>query len=269
MWPIFIITLDRAQDRMSATRSLMDQHGLAFTRVAAYDWQTLDATDAQRFVAKPLPRFSKRALAPSEIACFLSHIDVWMQIGAGASSAAFVFEDDVEFDGSMSRLLSGISGREPDWDILKLYSDKAKPLADAVALPSGYSYGVPAIVPMSTAAYAITRPAARELARTSVPFGRPVDLFIKHWWEHGSCVKLVQPSPVSRRADHISSSEIEPHRNQTSRPNLLARFVRNGLYQLLFKHRTHVNAARRPTGRRWLEAARDDPRMFGNDLDAG
>jgi hypothetical protein len=34
----------------------------------------------------------------------------------------------------------------------------------------------------------------------------------------------------------------------------LTRFVRNSLYQLQFRHRTHVNAARRPPSQRWLEA---------------
>ena len=267
MWPIFIINLDRAQDRMSATRALMDRYGLPFIRVAAHDWQTLTDADAQRFVAKPPPRFSKRVLALPEIACFLSHIDVWTQIGGGKSPAAFVFEDDVEFDGSINELLSGISSREPDWDILKLYSNKVKTLGDAVTLPNGYSYGIPRIIPMSTAAYAITRPAARELAKASVPFGRPIDLFIKHWWEHGSCVKLVQPSPVSRRVDHLSSSEIEAGRGQSCHQNLLTRFVRNSLYQLQFRHRTRIHAAHRPPDRRWLETT-GHPRMVGDELDA-
>ncbi|TIL64244.1 glycosyltransferase family 25 protein [Mesorhizobium sp.] len=267
MWPIFIINLDRAQDRMSATRALMNRYGLPFIRVAAYDWQTLTDADAQRFVVNPPPRSSKRVLALSEIACFLSHIDVWTQIGGGKSSAAFVFEDDVEFDDSINKLLLEISSREPDWDILKLYSNKVKTLGDAVTLPNGYSYGTPKIIPMSTAAYAITRPAARELARASVPFGRPVDLFIKHWWEHGSCVKLVQPSPMSRRVDHLSSSEIEAGRGQSCLQNFWTRFVRNSLYQLQFRHRTHVNAARRPPGRRWLEAT-GHPRMVSDELDA-
>lgn len=254
MWPIFIINLDRAQDRMSTIRHLMDRHQLAYTRIAARDWQTLDEAEVTELVASPRPRFSKRDLALPEVACFLSHIDAWRQIGDGNSPAAFVFEDDVEIDDSISDLLSAISGREPDWDILKLFSDKPKPLTNPASLTSRYRYGTPHIIPMSTIAYAITRPAARELARKSLPLGRPVDLFIKHWWEHGSCVKLVQPSPASQQANHSLSSAIEPHRTPTGRQNRVARFVRNTLYQLLFRYRTWVYAARRPNSRRWIEA---------------
>ena len=91
---------------------------------------------------------------------------------------------------------------------------------------------------MSTIAYAITRPAAANLSKMSIPFRRPVDLFIKHWWEHGACVKLVMPSPVDRRHDHLASSEIDPSRKDLSVSEPLSRFIKNTLYQFAFKAKT-------------------------------
>lgn len=255
MWPVFVINLDRMPERMAASSELMRRAGIPFERISACDYQQMTVRDLARVIAPHPPRFAKRAVTAAEAACFLSHRTVWERIAAGSSPGAFVFEDDFEFVPWIGDLLRDISKRPASWDMLKLYSDKTKTLRHVEFLASGERLGVPRIIPMSTLAYAITRPAAAHLAQCSIPFGRPVDLYIKHWWEHGCSVKLVQPSPVWRQASHLATSGIDGSRTAAKRANPAARFLRNIAYQLALEIRTELNRASRPMTRQWPDRA--------------
>ena len=250
MWPIFIINLDRAQDRLRVSERLMREAGLDFVRVGACDGTRLSRAAVEAHVGPTPPPFAKRPMTAPEVACFISHRTVWERVARSEWPGAVILEDDFEFGPDFKHLLSSISEAPPDWDILKFYSNKPKRLLAASSLAGRYRIGVPRVLPMSTVAYAITRPAAAALAGCCPPFRRPVDLYLKHWWEHGGCVKLVMPAPVGRRHDHLETSAIRP---APASGALLSRFVRNILYQLAFKLNTARHAARRPMHARWVD----------------
>lgn len=249
MWPIFVINLDRAQDRMIACEQQMRRAGLAFERVPACDWKSLGKSQVDACIASPAPPFAKRPLTPPEVACFISHRKLWGRIAAVEQAGAFIFEDDCQFEPRLRDLLAALSVGAPDWDVLKLYSNKHKRLFEPTSSVGQHRIGVPGVIPMSTVAYAITREAAANLYRTSFPFTRPVDLFLKHWWEHGACIKLVVPPPVGRREDHLETSEI---RHGQTKGGPVSRFVRNTLYQLAFKINSARHASQRTRHRRWF-----------------
>ena len=253
MWPIFIINLARSPERMAASETLMSEAGLFFERVPACDWRSLDQADMDRYVSRRPPRFAKRPIQPVEVACFLSHLTIWQRIAVGNSPGAFVFEDDFELAPRCSEIFSLISSREPDWDMLKLYSNKAKDLTEPATLVGNYRVGNSEKLPMATLAYAITRPAASRLANLAIPIRRPVDLFLKHWWEHGLCIKVMMPPPVRRRSDHLATSEIDSVRKKMARGNLFSRFYKNTLYQLAFEAKTALNSRWRPRHRRCFD----------------
>ena len=253
MWPIFIINLDRSPERMAASERLMSEAGLTFERVPACDWRSLSQADIHRYVSCRPPRFAKRPVQPVEVACFLSHLTIWQRIAVGNSPGAFVFEDDFELASRCSEILSLISSRKPDWDMLKLYSNKAKTLTESAPLIGNYRVGNSKKLPMATLAYAITKPAAGRLANMAIPIGRPVDLFLKHWWEHSLCIKVMMPPPVQRRSDHLATSEIDPVRNKMARGNIFSRFYKNTLYQLAFEAKTALNSRWRPRHRRCFD----------------
>jgi glycosyl transferase, family 25 len=250
MWPIFIINLDRAPERMATSERLMTNAGLTFERVPACDWRSLEQADLKRLVSPHPPAFAKRPILPVEVACFMSHLAIWRRVASGDAQGAIILEDDFTLVPGLHEILSRISSGEPDWDMLKLYSNKKKHLKQPVTLLDDYRVGNVDKLPMSTLSYAITKPAAECLANSTIPFRRPIDLFVKHWWEHGLCVKVMMPPPVQRRSDHRATSEIEFVRRNMPQNNLLSRFYKNALYHLAFKVGEVWNAGAQPRHRR-------------------
>ncbi|MCF3639147.1 glycosyltransferase family 25 protein [Rhizobium sp. TRM95111] len=258
MWPVYFINLDHASERRNRSTALFRDAGLEFRRIAACDWRSLSATDLSSSVARATPRFAKGRITPPEVACFLSHMRAWETIAAGTAPAAFVFEDDFALQPDAARLMADLSGQPPTWDMLKLFTNKPRTMGDAVLLDAVHCLGTPDILPPTTLAYAITRPAAAALARRSMPFSRPIDLYLKHWWEHGAAIKLVQPSIVVPRDEHLASSAIERARRNATDANPVARFLRNAAYQLSFRVSSSLYASSRATEARWVD---DSPRI--------
>ncbi len=234
-WPIHVINLDRSVARRDAIEEEMQRLGFPFRRFSAIDGAELDRTRVKELPVQPEHAIIKKPLTRAEIACYLSHIAVWKEIAQGDHPAAFVFEDDATFEKDAAVVLQEIARRTPDWDILKLYSDKTKNLFDREFLGCGYYYGVARILPMSTIGYAITKPAAAYMAERASRFSLPVDMDMKQWWNHEACVKIVQP-PICQPSEALqTSSEINQDRERLWAGGDIRRFIRNTRYQCATK----------------------------------
>ncbi|MFC3074071.1 glycosyltransferase family 25 protein [Shinella pollutisoli] len=251
MWPIYVINLDRVPARLAESRARLDAAGLAFRRVRAVDGRML-TEDQLRRVGAPRPRFAKRPVTPAEVACFLSHRKAWAEIAAGDAPVAVVLEDDFVLEPGAARILERLARLPCTWDMLKLYSDGARPMVEAVPLAGGYRIGTPLVLPPTTVAYAITRPAARALTALPPSIAWPIDLYLKRWWEHGASIKVVEPAVVRPDERHGLTSSIDESRRRM-RANVVLRFLRNAAYQLDFRYRMHRYAAMRATRPRWPE----------------
>ena len=95
----YLINLDRAPERLEATRRLFESAGLSFTRVPGVDAQKLSSADLKRLC--PPFRFyiaNAHRAKGGDIACTQSHRKCWKTAFAGKARLAAVFEDDVDFD---------------------------------------------------------------------------------------------------------------------------------------------------------------------------
>jgi len=251
MWPIYVINLDRVPSRLARSRARLEAAGLAFRRVSAVDGRML-TEDQLREARAPRPRFAKHPVTAAEIACFLSHRKVWAEIAAGDAPAAIVLEDDFFLEPAAGRILEQLARLPCTWDMLKLYSDGARAMVEATPLADGYRIGTPLVLPPTTVAYAITRPAARALAARPPPIAWAIDLYLKRWWEHGALIKVVEPAVARPDEQHALTSSIDESRRRQC-ANLLLRFLRNAVYQLDFRYRMYRHAATRATRPRWPE----------------
>lgn len=251
MWPIHVINLDRVPSRLAECRARLGTAGLAFRRIEAIDGRLL-AGDALRQASAPRPRFAKQAVTPGEIACFLSHRKAWAEIALGDAPAAIVLEDDFVLEPNAAHILERLSQLPRDWDMLKLYCDRPRPMIETAPISEGYRIGTPDVLPLTTVAYAITRAAARALSAEPPAIGRPIDLHLKRWWEHGASIKVLEPSVVRPADGHALTSSIEENRRH-EHANPLVRLLRNVAYQLEFRYRMHRHAATRATHPRWPE----------------
>jgi len=103
---VYFINLDRSPDRLAWFRNQGEALGLDLVRVPAVDAGKLDATEIARLNALSSGNSN---LSGAEIACFLSHRNVW-RIIAESDGWAFVAEDDIHFARDAGKFL-----RSADW----------------------------------------------------------------------------------------------------------------------------------------------------------
>lgn len=241
-FPAYFINLDRHPERCDATVRELEALGIGFTRVAGIDYRQLDE-DTIRSAMDPSPKVPfKRVLSPGEIACFLSHLKVWRMIAEGPAEMAWVFEDDVSFVPSARDAMLAIEAGERDWDMVRLFCPRPIPMEDVRPLHGRHSMVLSRKYPMSTIAYAITKPAAEHLSRVMMPFSFPVDMALKLWWVHGLCTRIVMPSVCVPRTDPFSASTLDSDRETHNRMGHARRFVTNLRYQFDMKRMRMAHA---------------------------
>jgi glycosyl transferase, family 25 len=251
-WPSYVVNLDAASDRLQSIREVMAGEGITFTRIPAIAGSALTDEEIARSTGGGLrPRF-KWVLSRGEIACYLSHMVAWRLIVEGDADAGFVFEDDVELVPGAGAILHAISNREPDWDILRLYSNKPRRLGHLQPIAGGFQMGVACKPPMATVGYAVTRQAARHLIETSLPFSRPLDMDLKLWWKNRLCGKVVVPSLCHPRVSLQTTSALDPERRAARGNSPWRRFFENMRYQIAYNLLVLRHHGQLPTARRVL-----------------
>lgn len=258
MLPIFVVNLDRDVARRARIAALLEAHGLEARFRKAVDGAALDqARLAEVYDSARNSEVFKRPLSRPEIGCYLSHLALWSEIADGEAPGAIVFEDDIVAAPGLKAVLQSLSRIELGESVVKLYAPNMGLRRVRAQLPFAHKLVAPWVAPACTTGYVISRAAARKMADQALPFARPVDLDIKHWWEFGITVLAVSPSLVVP-ADHDDSS-IETGRRMTRRQfNLLQRFLRNLKYQARFHTRLLGASVRRWTTQATEPAARDE-----------
>lgn len=170
----------------------------------------------------------KRPLSRAEIGCYLSHQRLWAQIASSDAPAALVLEDDAEVSPALPALLENLEQTIPQGAILKLDGCR-EPKAPTVTF-GGHTFACERTIAPRTTGYIIGREAARQmLARKR--FFRPIDIDIKHHWEHGVPIFSANPALVRESAQQ---STIEASR-QGNKQSAFTRFVANLRYQFHFR----------------------------------
>jgi glycosyl transferase family 25 len=154
-----------------------------------------------------------KPLRPGEIGCYASHIAVWKQLLDSAQRCIAVFEDDIEIDGDLGQVLGAIERLPLDWDLIKLVGRRRERPSEMLPLTERRTLIRYRRLPSLTGAYVLTRRGAEKLLAARQPFGRPVDVDIRHWWECDLQVLGVQPYPV-RSAARSRWSTIDDRRQR-------------------------------------------------------
>lgn len=89
---VYFINLERAVERRKHMEEQALRLGIDSVRIEAVDGQRLSPSECAR-VCPSIGRTHQ--LAPVEVACFLSHRKVWLQIADGSESHGLVLEDDL------------------------------------------------------------------------------------------------------------------------------------------------------------------------------
>lgn len=205
--PIVYINLDSDPLRRERMEAEFARLGLPGRRSAATRWTELDATEQARYYSASLnARQFHTPLINGQKGCYTSHLRACQWLLDSPHAGLIVLEDDVVLRPEFNDLVRVIAAQlaqplAPDWDMIKLIGRAGEPPGEqwpgAQSLIPGF-YLVPyRRIPSFTAGYVVSRSGARKLLDSRMPFGRPIDVDLRHWWENDLCIRGIAPHAVS------------------------------------------------------------------------
>lgn len=169
----YVINLRRATQRLSHMEEEFAHAGLVMVRVEAIEAENASALAA----SQEIPQMRVRPWGLTELACLLSHREVWRRVAEHEDEFAAVFEDDLVLDRRIGQVLASFAGYPDGADIIKVETtDQAVWLSRRVwAGPDGCVYRRLFSLHHGTGAYILSRRAARLLLRSGRSLDMPVD----------------------------------------------------------------------------------------------
>lgn len=199
MLPVVYINLDRDVQRRERMEALLAPLPFPHARLAGVLWRELDAVARARLYAPALnARQFFRPMVDGEKGCYASHLRACEYLLASQAPALVVLEDDVALDASFAEVLDAVAALPPDgWDVVKLYSRDGERPRDQRPLTPHHRLITYRRVPSMSNGYVLSRSGARKLLDARRPFGRPVDVDVRYWWECDLRVLGVVPAVVT------------------------------------------------------------------------
>jgi glycosyl transferase family 25 len=222
-WPVLYINLDFDHERDRHMRAQVERAGLHATRLSASAWVDEPAeVRARHYSAAANQAGYFRPLLPGECGCYLSHLRAWQELLRRGAAAMVVLEDDIELQPDLLPLLRRLAQSPIDWDMVKLTSRPHEmPHGRPRQLDQRRALIEYRRVPSRTCAYVLSREGARKLLASRIPFSRPIDVDLRHYWESGLIVRGIVPSPVTlapqSRASRIASGRARRTQQQRRR----------------------------------------------------
>jgi glycosyl transferase family 25 len=240
---VVVINLASEEARWAAVCRQFRASGIQPERFEAICGEGLSVDRVARLYSPALnQRQYHQPLRPGEIGCYASHLAIWERFVQSGERCIAVFEDDVDIDPDLGAVLEALERARDDWDMVKLIGRRRERTAERMALAGGRACVGYRRVPGLTCAYVLHRRGARKLLRTRVPFGRPIDVDLRHWWECDLKIRGVLPYPVQPAASSLLST-IGGRRPPADRQTRLRKFLLQVRYSLLNWHAVHLQAA--------------------------
>jgi glycosyl transferase, family 25 len=192
---IYLINLDRCEDRLQTMAMELGAIGLRFQRIAAVDGHS---------ITLPIAEFDEHAYRichgrlPNrfEIGCYLSHVACARRLIESDASHALILEDDLELDADLPALLSAALDQQDEWDLLRLSTVSRGRKIPLRTLTHRHALAITLTREKGSGAYVINRKAAGWIAHDLVPMRLPYDLAFD--MEHFGRLRalFIHPAPV-------------------------------------------------------------------------
>lgn len=197
--PLVFINLDKDSERRTRIEGQLAHLGLPGERLPAVWWKHLPpAEQSLLYSAERNHGLYYQPLVDGEKGCYASHIGAWQQLLASDAPALVVLEDDVRLRPQFADVVNAIAALQEPWDMVKLLGRDREKVRSQRPLVPGTALVDYSRVPSMTAGYVVSRAGAAKLLAHRQPFGRPIDVDLRFWWE---CDQLrilgVSPSAIA------------------------------------------------------------------------
>lgn len=212
--PMVYINLDEDASRRMHLEGELNRLDLQASRLQAVRWTRLSEA-AQNALYSPQLNLRQYhvPLVAGEKGCYASHLLACDTLLRSSFEALVVLEDDITLDPALPAVLRAVHARlgaRSGVDLVKLMGRdrekiRSRERLDATCQPTR-SWTHYRRVPSLTAGQVVTREGARKMLTHHRPFGRPVDIDQRHWWEAGLVIRGVHPEVVHHASLHQDSS---------------------------------------------------------------
>lgn len=216
-YPIWYINLERDTERRTRMDAELIRAGVYGERFDAVCWNQLDpAAQDQLYSADLNTKQYYQALVNGEKGCYASHITAWQKLLESDAPGLVVLEDDIALEPSFQATVQAIAELPLGWDMIKLIGrPDLEKVRSRQPLITGHDLIEYSRTPSFTAAYVISRAGAKKMLQTRVPFGRPIDIDLRFWWENNMHIAGIHP-PVVTLAEISQSTSITGRKNKLS-----------------------------------------------------
>lgn len=214
--PVFVISLARAAKRRADITRRLNAAGIHHELVDAVDGMTLDLDALGE-------RLVNRAMTPGQIACFLSHYNLWRRMVDEQIPAALILEDDAVWDDDFWEVAAKLPALEWQWDFINCaYPRPIKAetvlcrLGDKRRLVRGKR---PSWFMIS---YAVSLSGAVKLLKHCRPIRAGVDEQIRQYWRYGlDFYQIDPPMGWQMDADSLLGSPQGMRENKIQKDNAI------------------------------------------------
>jgi len=236
---MFVINLDRSNDRLEHIKKKFNEQKITFQRVPAVDGTLLSEKKLSKIYDKEhCIKLIGRELLAGEIGCALSHLKAWQNIIDSKLDGAFIFEDDIVFNTTFAEVqyLQNIHSNHASLFLLSPASEKlSKPLkslsTDNIQIYHSKKTAL-------GCGYYINRQAAKNLISYFNLIHHPID-----WWsklrrrniihtylvQHISQKSIISPLPEKKLPSTIQHNPI-PSKKKKGFYNSIRRKIYNYFY---------------------------------------
>ena len=213
----YLINLDGSNERLASATAQLQQHGIAFERIAAVDGRKFAVDELAIYDKKRALRYMGRDLVGGEFGCYMSHMKCAEAFLASNADIAIVLEDDMQcsynFVPSITEAVQWLeqNGRS-DWQVFNFGNQKLKistPLHPIANNKQGAILHAAHYFPMTTTGVVWSRTGAAEFLKQTRIHGIfcPVDNFLRYWQTRSGkgysfAPALVQTTGTGSEIDH-------------------------------------------------------------------
>ena len=193
--PIYFINLATDVERCERMKSEFLRFGFEGVRLDAVRWTALSLEEQNDLYSESLNQEQFHLpLVAGEKGCYASHHKAWSWLVESGLPAMVVLEDDVQLTPELGKVIAAVESIDVAWDMIKLIGRDKEKIRARRPLVAGVDLIDYKRVPSLTAGYIISREGALKLMRNRKPFGRPIDVDLRFWWECDLRIMGVSPA---------------------------------------------------------------------------
>ncbi|MDR3126667.1 MAG: glycosyltransferase family 25 protein [Rickettsiales bacterium] len=238
---VYLINLDRSEDRLKAMRERLGRLGLEFVRVKGVDGRARGIDPKLASERKFRLAHGKKRILPGEYGCYMSHVRALSEFIKSKNDLALILEDDMKFDRDFARVVERLAAM-PQWDMVKLNGSHHGGNIKKAAIDASHDLVINAFYQSKSGAYLVNRRAAKAYLDKMLPMFTPLDHEFIKFWKYGIRGYSVRPFPA---AEEGGASTIEHPKNHG---NILFR-LSSVLYKAYTAVRRAVYAAGKSVGK--------------------